>query len=116
MRARNHGAQDRELLPRLPTVFSVAVELDDEPHLVAADPGDYLGAWFAFFGKGFLWLSNILDGARPTQRAEFLDGPITGLFAVIWLVAALPGHSSSSRPSIAARPAAPGRGPAPRDA
>lgn len=79
-----HGANVALLL----TVFSIAVELDDEPNLVAADPSDYVGAWLAFLGKGFLWLSNVVDEARPTKRAESLDSPITALFAVIWLVAA----------------------------
>jgi hypothetical protein len=69
------------------TVFSVVVELDDEPNLIAADPSDYAGAWLAFFGFGFFWLYNIVKGAKPETRAESFDGPITALFVVAWMIA-----------------------------
>jgi hypothetical protein len=70
------------------TVFSVAVELDDEPNLIAADPSDYLGAWLRFSAFGFFWLRDIVEAAEPEKRAEFLDGAITGVLAVVWIVAA----------------------------
>ena len=68
------------------TVFSVAVELDDEPNLVAADPSDYVGAWFFFFGISFFWLRGVVT-ARPENHAEMFDPVITAPFAVVWMVA-----------------------------
>jgi hypothetical protein len=35
------------------TAISLAIKLDDEPGLIAAHPAIYVGAWLAFFGKGF---------------------------------------------------------------
>jgi hypothetical protein len=71
------------------TVFSVAVELDDEPSLIAADPSDYVGAWLRFFGIGFFWLSNVARSGKPERYAESFDGVITALFALAWTVAVI---------------------------
>ena len=70
-------------------LFSLAIKLDDEPGLIAAHPTNYLSAWFAFFGQGFFWLSNILK--PESYKAGSLpvwDDLVTILFALAWTGAA----------------------------
>ena len=70
-------------------LFSLAIKLDDEPGLIAAHPTNYLSAWFAFFGQGFLWISNILKPeSYKSGSAPVWDDLVTILFALAWTAAA----------------------------
>jgi len=68
------------------SAFSIVIELDDEPGLIAAEPNTYLASWFAFFGIGFLWLRDAVEAPGRT-RWEALDFPFTVLFMTTWVVA-----------------------------
>jgi hypothetical protein len=70
------------------TIFSLAVRLDEEPDLIAAEPDKYVASWLAFLGEGFMWLAGLVENGRPRSRWQALDGPIVGLFALVWAVAA----------------------------
>jgi hypothetical protein len=68
------------------SAFSIVIELDDEPGLIAAEPNTYLASWLAFFGISFLWLADAVLAPRRT-RWEALDSPFTVLFMITWVVA-----------------------------
>ncbi len=73
------------------TVFALAVKLDDERGLVSAHPAQYVGAWFAFFGQGFMWLSGLLKPGSGTSNpgsVPFWDSLVTLLFCLAWSVVA----------------------------
>ena len=71
-------------------LFSLAIKLDDEPGLIAGHPADYVGAWFAFFGYGFVWLGAILKPGSPRPGSiPFWDGLVTIVFAFAWTAATL---------------------------
>ena len=70
-------------------LLSLAIKLDDEPGVIAAHPSDYVGAWFSFFGQGFLWLGNILEpGSSESGSVPFWDDLVTILFSLAWAAAA----------------------------
>jgi hypothetical protein len=71
------------------TLLSLAVKLDDEPGLIAAHPTNYVASWLAFFGQGFLWLSNITrpESYEPDSFPVW-DSLVTLLFALVWTAAA----------------------------
>jgi hypothetical protein len=68
------------------SAFSIVIELDDEPGLIAAEPNTYLASWFAFLGISFEWLRHAVEAPGRT-RWEALDWPFTALFAITWVVA-----------------------------
>jgi hypothetical protein len=71
------------------TIFSLAINLDDEPGLIAAHPTNYVSAWFTFFGQGFLWLANILKPNRTESSSiPFWDDLVTMVFGLVWTAAA----------------------------
>src|SRR5580765_6932504 len=74
-------------------LFSLAIKLDDEPGVIAAHPSIYVGAWLAFFGNGFLWLSNILRSGSSSVWDELVTMPFclawTAL-AFAWLAVVVP--------------------------
>lgn len=53
----DHGAE----LALALTLVALAVDLDQDPYLVAADPGKYLGGWFAIVGETVLSLSDVVE-------------------------------------------------------
>ena len=70
-------------------LFSLAIKLDDEPGLIAAHPTNYSAAWFAFFGQGFFWLSNVLNPeSSESGSIPFWDVLMTILFSLAWTAAA----------------------------
>jgi hypothetical protein len=69
-------------------LLSLAIKLDDEPGVIAAHPGDYVGAWFAFFGHGFYWLRNIVEPASGSGSAPSWDDLVTIFFSLAWTAAA----------------------------
>lgn len=70
------------------SAFSIVTDLDDDPDLIAADPGIYTASWLSYFGIGFMWLSGVISKARTRTRWEALDGAITGALAIGWTVVA----------------------------
>ena len=71
------------------TVLSLAVKLDDEPGLISAHPAQYVGAWLAFLGPGFMWLSNLARADSLTSGSvPFWDGLVAILFSLAWAVVA----------------------------
>jgi len=67
------------------TVFSLAVKLDDEKGLISAHPAQYVGAWFAFFGQGSLWLSALVRSDSGTGSVPFWDSLVAALFSLAWM-------------------------------
>jgi hypothetical protein len=68
------------------SAFSIVIELDDEPGLIAAEPNTYLASWLAFFGISFCWLGDAVEAPGRT-RWEALDLPFTAVFLITWVVA-----------------------------
>lgn len=78
---------------------AVAVELDQIPHLIAAHPGKYAGAWLEVPGVTFLSFSDLVRGEDidADQDSWPLDWLITGLFGfafialwICWLIVIAP--------------------------
>jgi hypothetical protein len=71
-------------------LFSLAIDLDAEPGVIAAHPSNYVASWLAFLGKGFLWLSNIIEPRSHESGSDRVwDSLVTILFALVWAAAAL---------------------------
>jgi hypothetical protein len=71
------------------TVFSLTIQLDDDRRLIAANPTEYIRAWFIVFTTGSAWLSHVLD-PDPSKWgfATFRDSLLTMAFGVAWTAAA----------------------------
>jgi hypothetical protein len=86
----DHGA---ELALGL-SLVALAVDLDSDPTLIAADPGNYAAGWLALVGETFLYLG---DDVTRNRAIGAFDGLLIMVFdiafvlvAVCWLAVVAP--------------------------
>lgn len=77
----DHGAE----LALALSLVAIAVDLDRDPYLVAADPGKYSGGWFAIVGETVLSLRDVVEN----HRVGILDTLSTVLYWLAFMAVSL---------------------------
>ena len=77
----DHGAE----LALALSLVALAVDLDRDPTIIAADPGNYAAGWLTIPGETFLYLREVVEN----RTLGFLDTLFTMLYALAFVALAL---------------------------